>query len=182
MSGHNLAPDANNSSKKSDNSFLLMVILAVVVFVGLGAFVWYRFLRDDPKTIQNATLTVAKVDTAKLSQPEKSAMDSVQKFLENIKNQNNTAAFNLFSDALKAQYPGGVNDFSTAVTNANLPGIKDWTISGVSTNGSKDRITIKGEAIFAGPSNTTKASFEFSFYKTPDGDFRMYSWQVTPAT
>ena len=97
-----------------------------------------------------------------------------------MKSQNSTEAFNLFSEVLKNQYKSGINDFSALVKDANLQNINRWAITNVELNGNKDRITVKGSAVFSTPN--PKAKFEFSYYKDADGNFKLYSWQVYPET
>ena len=170
---------SNNKRRSSKNSIKLIIWLVVfVLIVASGGYFAYKLLRKDDANKQQATLNVANVDQAKLNPSEKQAYDKVQGFFETLKAGNYTSAYDAFGEELKKQYPAGLNDFTTSAKNSNLQAIKQWAITSVELNGNKDRIVVKGSAIFDTPN--PKAKFEFSFYKAPDGNFKIFAWQIYP--
>ena len=169
----------SQSKAKSRNNFtpLLVGILFLLVAFCAGVVLYFNFLKPT-KTQAPAVLNATKVDPTTLGKDEKSAYDTTISFLKSIKEGNYSTAYNLFSDDLKKEYAGGLNDFTASAQKANLQSIKDWAISKVETNGNKDRITIKGSAIFSTPNPTGR--IEFGYYKTPNGEYKMYLWQIYP--
>jgi hypothetical protein len=160
MSPHQDRPN-DHSAKAKQGSFVplfLIIILVLVLFCG-GVWLYFNFTK-----------------TNKVSAP--AVLNTTSAFLNFIKEGNLTSAYNLFGDDLKKEYPGGINDFTASAKKANLQTIKDWAISKVETNGNKDRIIVKGTAIFNTPNPTGR--LEFAFYKTPAGEYKMYLWQIYP--
>ena len=176
---HPGAQQSTPNKSKSKNNFtpLLVTILVLLVAFCAGVALYFNFIKPT-KTQAPAVLNATKVDPAGLNKDEKSAYDTTNSFLKSVKEGNYSAAYNLFSDDLKKEYTGGLNDFTTAAQKANLQTIKDWAISKVETNGNKDRITVKGSAIFNTPNPTGR--IEFGYYKAPSGEYKMYLWQIYP--
>lgn len=178
MSPHQDRPN-DHSAKAKQGSFVplfLIIILVLVLFCG-GVWLYFHFTKTN-KVSAPAVLNATKVDTTSLNKDERSAYDTTNAFLNFIKEGNLTSAYNLFGDDLKKEYPGGINDFTASAKKANLQTIKDWAISKVETNGNKDRIVVKGTAIFNTPNPSGR--LEFAFYKTPAAEYKMYLWQIYP--
>ena len=170
-------PTGENSKPKNSFATPLIVILTLLFAFCLGVAIYFYYVKPT-KTQAPSVLTATKVDVNKLNKDEKFAYETTNTFLKDIKEGNYTAAYGLFSDDLKKEYPGGINDFTAAAKKANLGTLKDWAISKVETNGNKDRITVKGSAIFNTPNPTGR--IEFGYYKSPSGDYKMYLWQIYP--
>jgi len=171
----------HNSPHKSDRYGNLKVALWLIGFVAIvagGVLLWLRLYMWDTKPAATPKLTVVSIDLNSLTSEQKKAADTVQNFLEAIKSGKNAEAFDAFSEQLRKEYKGGLDEFSKAITSANLSGISQWAITSVETNGSKDRITVKGSALLSTPN--PKAQFEFRFFKDSDGQFKLFSWQVYP--
>ena len=169
----------DHSTKPKQGSFvpLFLIIILLLVLFCAGVWLYFNFNKTN-KASAPAVLNTTKVDVAMLNQDERSAYDTTTTFLKFIKEGNFSSAYNLFGDDLKKEYPGGINDFTSSAKKANLQTIKDWAISKVETNGNKDRIVVKGTAIFNTPNPTGR--LEFAYYKTPTGEYKMYLWQIYP--
>lgn len=166
---------------KSDRYGNLKIALWLIVFVAIvagGVLLWLRLYMWDTKPTVAPQLSVASIDLNSLTSEQKKTADTVQNFLEAIKNGKSSEAFDLFSDQLKKEYKGGLDEFSKAITSANLGGITQWAVTSVEFNGAKDRIVVKGSAVLSTPN--PKAQFEFRFFKDSDGQFKLFSWQVYP--
>lgn len=163
---------------KNNNIFLLTSLLIILIVFCGGLFVFFKYYSNKNSKKTPTTINATKVDVSTLNKDEKSAYDTTNAFFKNIKEGNYQAAFALLGDDLKNQYPGGLSDFTNTTKKANLQTIKDWTISKVETNGNKDRISVKGTALFDTPNPTGR--IEFGYYKTPSGEYKMYLWQVYP--
>lgn len=169
----------HKSDKNSyNNIFLLSSLLIILIIFCGGLFIFFKYYSNKNNKKTPTTISATKIDTSILNKDEKTVYDTTNSFLSKLKEGNYQAAFALMGDELKNQYPGGLNDFTNTSKKANLQTIKDWTISKVETNGNKDRISVKGTALFDTPNPTGR--IEFGYYKTPDGDYKMYLWQVYP--
>lgn len=169
--------DHNAKSKQGSFIPLFLTIILVLLLFCAGVWLYFNFTKSN-KASAPAVLNASKADVSSLNKDERSAYDTTTSFLNYIKEGNLASAYNLFGDDLKKEYPGGINDFTNSAKKANLQSIKDWAISKVETNGNKDRIVVKGTAIFNTPNPTGR--LEFAFYKTPTGEYKMYLWQIYP--
>jgi len=174
--GHNHSQSTNQSSNYLDK-FLIAIFLLLVLF-GVGFVVYVRFIKQDMPTTKQAKLTATEVSPASLSADEKLAYETSNKFLNNIQDGKYKDAFELMSKELKGQYKAGQDDFEKSVKQANVDKLRQWVLSDVSTNGSQNRITVKGAALFDTPNNTAK--LEFGYYKNTEGKYQLYSWQIYP--
>lgn len=174
MSQH---PGKRRQGKDKLNRILLALFIILVV-AGLAVVVYLRFIKQDLPTSKPAQLSSKEVSLSALSADEKSAYDTTSKFLSSIKAGQYKDAYGLMSKELQAEYKEGAGDFEKTVKKANVDQLKEWKISEVTTNSSKDRINVKGSALFATPNQTAK--LEFGYYKNADGKYQLYLWQIYP--
>lgn len=169
----------NHKKQASDNILkLLLWLLVFATVVTAVIFFSYNLMRTDKSDINKATLTVSNIDSTKLNTDEKQAYAKVQDFFTALRSNKYTTAYDSLGEVLKKQYPAGLNDFTASVKNANLGAIRQWAVTSVETNGAKDRISVKGNAVF--DTSNPKAKFEFGFYKNADGNFQIFAWQIYP--
>lgn len=175
------ARNSNSSTTVANVALTISTILFIGLISAGGVIIYQNYNRtldsqDSAKNIQQNE----KTTPSNYSDDQKKAIEISETFLNDIKTENYSAAFNLLSSDLQKEYINGESDFSKEVTTANLKLIDSWKVTEVTSNGKGDRITIKGTANFRGP--TPSGNFEFAFYKDTDGSKKMYLWQISPNT
>ena len=135
---------------------------------------------DSTSNSSSSSSSSSSTNTSSYSADEKKAVSNSEAFLSAIQKGDYSVAYNLLGPELKKEYARGEAEFQKEIENANLKLIKSWEIDSATTNGSNDRITVKGTAKFSGSNPNGKV--EFGYYKDTDGSIRMYLWQISPTS
>lgn len=115
-------------------------------------------------------------DTSKYSADEKKAVSTSEAFIKAIKAGEYSAAYALMGPELKKEY-SSETDFENQVKKTEIK-INSWKVESATTNGSSDRVTVKGSLALTNKPPT--GTFEFGYYKDADGSIRMYLWEIRP--
>jgi len=175
------ARNSNSSTTVANIALTISTILFIALIAAGGVVIYQNYNRtlDSQDSAKNSQ-QYEQASSNNYNDDQKKAIEIGESFLNNIKTENYSAAFNLLSPDLQKEYINGESDFSKEVTTANLKLIDSWKVTEVTSNGKGDRITVKGTANFRGP--TPSGNFEFAFYKDTDDSKKMYLWQISPNT
>ena len=153
--------------------YMVITLVLVIMIMVLAVTNVQTEKRNGTSNSSASNSSSSSTDTSSYSADEKKAVTNAEAFLRALSRNDNAGAYLVLSPEFKAQLTRSA--FDTKIDNSNLK-ITDWNITSVSTNGSGDRITVKGTLDLG--SGTENGEFELILYKGTDASIGIIQFDL----